>query len=1364
MLKFCQDNKGSISIFLLIIITAMLFFSFMTFDIAKINLANASARSTTDLIGNAVLADYTEKDRVLKDAYGLIANSRNTDELAENVTAYYLATMASNGIEVSAEEENKLYSLISGLINDPSIAENNNMLQLKAAELNLGGVPAENGIIIQPINESAISNPAVMERQIVEYMKYRGPIELAKGMLQKLNLFTDLGNQANATSARITFEDKLADVQNSSDIIYETFQAYKNNAQIAASGYSKVVAVTKNGKTESTDSIPMFCSSVKNYAPVSGEILSEYGGDGVKAVHESYNQAVEAISRLVPISGRTGMFQTEIIYGGVLKEKADSVSIVSNSPSGYVSNLINFIDSMENGRGQYSETNADGSEAYRFLWKLYEEYSAEHTFLPKEKFDEYDEEMYNLLAASKPIYAGGIPNNESGNLARFYMEFKKLFNSLTENYEVYELVEQGKIDSNDLEEIQDVNRMLTWAYGEPDVYNGISKVRSESGGAIDKFVRELYEDANEKVKKYSAYFSETAGIIFYQMEMSRFLAGELLGSPVDDLKEDIEEATTASGNWEKSIDTVQTDTYKATMKNTYNLEAANFRPEDMNGCDELKAVFSRHAQEYRTAFDSLNSAYGSLFDVTTFEAYTSTYLNTYGQPTCDFKMLCADNSDTILREINSEEYTSLSECKDTMQTSMVSVNINYMSLVDEFTKNNAEAAKIHDVVLQLSEKNIIATEEELAAMKTKGENEQGKLDEIKNAKEEEKNNSVPVEGEESGEEEDEEEEDEDKPSMPNPDDEEVVTFAEYISDPENQTIVYEVSTDVCEPRTIGGSSNVEKTQTKEGDSARSDYNVDGVTGLLGGVGTFFNGLGDIIEDGRDMLYVAEYLTSSFSCLTTGVKDGDTSPENSITGYEFGEENNLHYQAELEYILYGQESEFTNQATAVGIITSIRFALNLIYSFTDKDIRDYADFIANLIGSAAPYTIPIIKIVVHIVISTAETACDMMELCKGNAVPVYKTDKTWVCKCSNIVQNALDDALEQVVDVTVKETTKMLQESFTDFMDDKTESATDFINQMTEETQAKIKSQLESTVISPLREAVSSLAMNVSFDEDEIRTEVSNTIDLICSTLEGSKVTPVEGDDSDDVMNGIYGGMLDYFSSSVKTTLTNELTALALELRTDVAELMELDSEGKTVLDRKFDEIASGITEKINTLIGNAGSKLTDIVTTTSGEVKSLVTEYSNEMSDELIGEINTKISEKLSEKRNQSINMGSGGGDVKFGNSTDADGKTSKKGSIVDSITMTYKEYLYLFLIIGLMDTDGSKGELERAALLMQANMEHRGCDGYDINKAVTMFNVYTGSQVKTSIIGRYADNNGLTMKNLTDGYYKIEIRSFAGY
>ena len=85
MLKFCYDHRGSISIFLLVIITAMLFFSFMTLDIAKMNLATAAARNNADLVGNAALTDY---DKLLKDAYGLFANSGDINELSKNVSDY----------------------------------------------------------------------------------------------------------------------------------------------------------------------------------------------------------------------------------------------------------------------------------------------------------------------------------------------------------------------------------------------------------------------------------------------------------------------------------------------------------------------------------------------------------------------------------------------------------------------------------------------------------------------------------------------------------------------------------------------------------------------------------------------------------------------------------------------------------------------------------------------------------------------------------------------------------------------------------------------------------------------------------------------------------------------------------------------------------------------------------------------------------------------------------------------------------------------------------------------------------------------------------------------------------------------------
>ena len=65
--------KGSISIFLVIIMVPMMCLSGLIVDGSRVELAKASMSSAGDLTMNSALANY---DTVLKDVYGLFAMSQ----------------------------------------------------------------------------------------------------------------------------------------------------------------------------------------------------------------------------------------------------------------------------------------------------------------------------------------------------------------------------------------------------------------------------------------------------------------------------------------------------------------------------------------------------------------------------------------------------------------------------------------------------------------------------------------------------------------------------------------------------------------------------------------------------------------------------------------------------------------------------------------------------------------------------------------------------------------------------------------------------------------------------------------------------------------------------------------------------------------------------------------------------------------------------------------------------------------------------------------------------------------------------------------------------------------------------------------
>ena len=85
MIDFFEKTKGSISLFLALIMLPMMTVAGLIVDGARISAAKASLSGAGDLAMNAALSEY---DQILYDVYGIFAVSENMEELQNNVSRY----------------------------------------------------------------------------------------------------------------------------------------------------------------------------------------------------------------------------------------------------------------------------------------------------------------------------------------------------------------------------------------------------------------------------------------------------------------------------------------------------------------------------------------------------------------------------------------------------------------------------------------------------------------------------------------------------------------------------------------------------------------------------------------------------------------------------------------------------------------------------------------------------------------------------------------------------------------------------------------------------------------------------------------------------------------------------------------------------------------------------------------------------------------------------------------------------------------------------------------------------------------------------------------------------------------------------
>ena len=165
-----KNSHGAVTVFLTIILVPCMVFTCAFGDVARVYLSRAQANSAADLSMYSLLSHYDED---LKEWYGLVASCQNIDSFYDETEKYFTGMMTASGIDGTASKLFKSY--IAALKNGGDFSD---FLQVEAAE---------NITVTAADNSSLGSNPALIEDGIVEFMKYRGPVEIVANVYDRLN-------------------------------------------------------------------------------------------------------------------------------------------------------------------------------------------------------------------------------------------------------------------------------------------------------------------------------------------------------------------------------------------------------------------------------------------------------------------------------------------------------------------------------------------------------------------------------------------------------------------------------------------------------------------------------------------------------------------------------------------------------------------------------------------------------------------------------------------------------------------------------------------------------------------------------------------------------------------------------------------------------------------------------------------------------------------------------------------------------------------------------------------------------------------------------------------------------------------------
>lgn len=1238
-----KKTRGAISIFLVIILVPMMMVSSLFVDASRVRLAKGVAESANDLTLNTALTDY---DTVLKDMYGLFATSQSVDDLFAELENYYRICITSSGVdEDEADEYVELLMQHLGMVTEKEPTAD--VLNMQLADIS-----------VEKQKDADLSNAVLLKKQVVEFMKYRAPINTGLGFLSSLQSFINLSKETDLVDKRKEYYEAQQGVMENAQQAWEAFNEYNKSGFVSDAEYFTKMKSALNTYSEKykeihqktikdlydTQDYTVFNAKIRRFEEKTVEyndenytIMMLYTSDDTKLVDYTQMTTYSKTNRATAENLKSALMNCYTAYNSVLSAMDNLLKSDENTYP------LQFVV-QTNRRGLYT-TYVTALEKYYECYQV-----VMHAFyFKKENAEQTTEKLWGSGSKSYDDYKTELDNQFAAFVGT--VEAAKTHSKINSELDNFENQIGDKADITATQEAI-VN-----------IYTQICGYRTTLVNAKEQM---------EKAKYY----------------LNAVLSGVKEGGTLDQAKG--KWATAANDS--KLANSTMAKQDKAEIKDL----GEQFKPEDVQKlitrCENIITGLTAQIAE----LDKYTYAGTKLCEISDYQTFKTIIGNRYGDDT--LKRITYDEKklDKQISDWWAEGVFAGGDVKiewTTTPASQVNFRLEpklrfYTFLYTHFHKS-------------VFDPNIPETTNESA--KEKGKSKET-YENTKSALSEGAKGSAST----------------------------------------SQTIAVEFE--------IAGQSNL-PSNGREGKTASGSVetgNQDATKKTSASLSTMFSSLsGALVDFGtglRDNLYYADYVMSMFSydtieketkynalppekrksyaLVSKASASGATTPM-SLTNNPISKDKNYAYGGEVEYIIYGG-SNTGNKVKAYGSIFAIRLGFNLVYAFTDSEIREGALAIATPISAATLGVIPapLIQAAIIIGVGIAESSVDLMCLREGMKVPLYKNKQTWNISFSNLMKN-LGAAAKGLVTPLVDEALNTGVEYLDSWLD-KTE---DELNGMTE------------TKIRELGESV-----EASF-KDMIEREAGIVMQKVTTLIE----------------NGIEEGiitsdrMVEYVNSRLTewvNTSSEDKSSLAYEVKEKAVGFFTAES-GKYVK-----EIYSGITAATTDAAANA-------ISDSCAALNAVFTRIRSKMQTQITGLVSDTLTKVKGEVKDAARK---GAAELKKAINKNMDKMFSGTDGGIDAANMSsliafqYSDYLRLFLMIGLYTDE--EGVILRTADVIQINMAKKLTtnSNYELSKAAVYLNIDTTVVVKPILIGLpiFADveNNPKDKTN----WYTIRMSEIRGY
>lgn len=381
--------QGSITVLMVIIMLPMMTMSAIIVDASRTNMARSMVSSAGDLAMNTALANY---DTIVKDVYGLFAMSQgqSDEELAKSLKDYFSKTLVSYGVVNTAEADEYVDYLMGdfkALIAGTKDKKASNFIDMSVNEFT-----------VKKIDDSSLANPEILRSQIVDYMKYRAPVNFGMSFLDSVKAFKNVEKQTEVTKAQVEAQQSTQDVNQA---CATAMKLIREHDKLIDSINTDSGAEAVKGKVSKSDGNLV---KIKEYDEQVGKYNSSWSGDNYQKANQLAmifllnSPKVDSLYLSKLDAGNSQFFIKNGGNGLIYDKSGISISVSTASDyNGAKKQLTDQIAKLNNASGKEKKT-ANSYVNAKFLdyknisgtknenYKIANETNAINTFIEYEKF------------------------------------------------------------------------------------------------------------------------------------------------------------------------------------------------------------------------------------------------------------------------------------------------------------------------------------------------------------------------------------------------------------------------------------------------------------------------------------------------------------------------------------------------------------------------------------------------------------------------------------------------------------------------------------------------------------------------------------------------------------------------------------------------------------------------------------------------------------------------------------------------------------------------------------------------------------------------------------------------------------------